>query len=87
VEKVADLRGRAYHHVKVEFASTVDSSEFSVIPGVTELEISGATISFKITGALDPVVKAASRYTVVDLEVTEPTLEEIFLGFYGRSAA
>jgi hypothetical protein len=30
------------------------------------------------------VVKAAARHTVVDMELTEPTLEEIFLTFYGR---
>ena len=44
-------------------------------------------MSFKASGALDPVIKTAARHTVIDMELTEPTLEEIFLTFYGREAA
>ncbi len=87
VEKVADLRGRAYHHVSIEFDSPVDGGEFARIPGVSEFDADGPHISFKASGALDPVVKAAARHTVLDMELTEPTLEEIFLTFYGREGA
>jgi len=30
------------------------------------------------------VVKAAAHHTVLDLELTEPTLEEIFFTYYKR---
>ncbi len=87
VERVADLRGRAYHHVSIDFAAPVESSEFIRIPGVSELEVDGAHVSFKAAGALDAVVKAAARHTVIDIELTEPSLEEIFLTYYGRDGA
>jgi ABC-2 type transport system ATP-binding protein len=87
VERVADLRGRAYHHVSIEFDPPVDGAEFARLPGVSELQTDGPNISFKVSGALDPVVKAAARHTVLDMELTEPTLEEIFLTFYGRNGA
>ena len=32
-------------------------------------------------------MKAAARHAVVDMELTEPTLEEIFLTFYRRNGA
>jgi len=86
VEKVADLRGRAYHHVSIEFDAPVDEREFASIPGISELTTDGSRVSFKASGALDPVVKAAARHTVLDMELTEPTLEEIFLTFYGRES-
>jgi ABC-2 type transport system ATP-binding protein len=86
VEKVADLRGRAYHHVSIEFDTPVDGAEFARIPGVRELESDGRSVAFKVSGALDPVVKAAARHTVLDMELTEPTLEEIFLTFYGQDS-
>ncbi len=85
VEKIADLRGRAYHHVSIEFDVPVDPQEFAAVPGVSELQGDGRFITFKASGALDPVVKAAARHTVLDMELTEPTLEEIFLPFYGRN--
>jgi ABC-2 type transport system ATP-binding protein len=86
VEKVTDLRGRAYHHVAIEFDAAVNAAEFVRIPGVSELRADGQRISFKASGALDPVIKAAARHTVLDMELTEPTLEEIFLTFYGRGS-
>ncbi len=84
VEKVADLRGRAYHHVSIEFDRAVAGAEFASIGGVSELTVDGPRVAFRVSGPLDPVVKAAARHTVVDMELTEPTLEEVFLTFYGR---
>jgi ABC-2 type transport system ATP-binding protein len=59
--------------------------EFTSLPGVTEIEVDGSRVSFKAFGDLDAVVKAAARHTVKNLEVAEPTPEEIFLTFYGRN--
>jgi beta-exotoxin I transport system ATP-binding protein len=87
VEKVADLRGRAYHHVAIEFDRPVGTAEFASIDGVNELEVDASRVAFKLSGPLDPVIKAAARHTVIDMELTEPTLEEIFLTFYGRNGS
>ena len=87
VERVAELRGRSYHHVSIELDSAVDGAQFRRIPGVSQLQVEGFRVSFKISGPLDPVVKAAARHTVLDMELTEPTLEEVFLTFYGQKGA
>jgi ABC-2 type transport system ATP-binding protein len=87
VEDVADLTGRAYRHVTIEFAGPVDESEFRRLAGVSELVAADSRITFKVEGDLDPVVKAAARHAVRDLEVTRPTLEEVFLTYYGRDGA
>jgi ABC-2 type transport system ATP-binding protein len=83
VEKVAELTGRTYRHVSLEFDSPVDASEFRRLAGVSELVADGNRISFKVEGGLDAVLKAAARHTVRDLEVAHPTLEEVFLTYYG----
>ena len=85
VENVAELRGRAYHHVSIEFDVPVDEREFASLPGVTKIDVDHSRVSFEAFGDLDAVVKAAARHTVKDIEVAEPTLEEIFLTFYGRN--
>jgi ABC-2 type transport system ATP-binding protein len=84
VERVAELRGRAYHYVAIEFDTPVDAAEFTQVASIRNLEADGRHVSFEVIGALDPVIKAAARHTVIDMELTEPTLEEIFLTFYGR---
>jgi ABC-2 type transport system ATP-binding protein len=82
VEDVAGLRGRSYRHVAIEFAAAVDPVEFARIPEVSGIRVEGRRGSFRAHGGLDAVVKTAARHTVVDMELTEPTLEEIFLTFY-----
>jgi ABC-2 type transport system ATP-binding protein len=87
VEKVAELIGRAYRHVSLEFDRPIDASEFRRLGGVSELVAAGNRISFKAEGDLDEVVKGAARHTVRDLQVTEPTLDEVFLTYYAKDGA
>jgi ABC-2 type transport system ATP-binding protein len=86
VEPVARLRHRAFHRVVLAFDGPVRAEEFLAIPGVSDLVSEDGRLSFKVAGSLDPVVKAAARHVVRDVEITEPSLEEIFLGFYHDEA-
>ena len=87
VEDVAAMRERAYRIVTLEFASPVDPAEFARLPGVTDLQRDGARLTFHAQGGLDAVVKAAARHELEDLEVSRPTLEELFLTYYRHEAA
>jgi len=51
---------------------------------VTDLIQDGARLTFKAAGDLDAVIKAAARHQLVDVELVRPSLEEIFLTYYGR---
>jgi ABC-2 type transport system ATP-binding protein len=89
VESVAELTRKSYRHVRIELAGPPDAAEFAALPGVRDLAVDGRTVTFKTSGPLDPVVKAAARHTVVDIELSHPTLEEVFLTYYegdGRTA-
>lgn len=86
VERVAELTGKAYRHVRIEFADEVDRSEFDALPGVRDVELDGRTITFKAEGELDALVKAAARHRVRDLELRHASLEEIFIAYYGGAA-
>jgi beta-exotoxin I transport system ATP-binding protein len=83
VEEVAEARGRSYRHVTIEFAGDVGPGEFARLDGVTDLQRDGRTITLKAAGGLDAVVKAAARHEILDMEVTRPSLEEVFLTYYG----
>ena len=83
VEDVHEITGRSYRHVTLEFADHVYPGEFRRLNGVSDLESSGQRISFKAYGDIDPVIKAAARHTLTDIELKRPTLEEIFLTYYG----
>ena len=87
VEAVQDMRGRAYRNVSVRFAGPVCVADFEHLTGVQDVELDGTTLRFRVLGALDATIKAIARRQVVDIEVTRPTLEELFLTYYHRDPA
>jgi ABC-2 type transport system ATP-binding protein len=87
VERVADMVGRSYRHVALAFAEPVDPAEFAALPGVSDVASQDGQITFKAAGDLDPIVKAAARHAVRDMQLTHPTLEEVFLTYYTEPEA
>jgi ABC-2 type transport system ATP-binding protein len=87
VERMADLLSRTQRHVEVQFAGPVDLAELRSCPGVSALQADGSRVTLRVAGEIDPVVKAISRHTVVDLQFAHPTLEEVFLTYYEDAEA
>ncbi|SCG40200.1 ABC-2 type transport system ATP-binding protein [Micromonospora echinaurantiaca] len=84
VARVEELREQAVRKVEIHFADPVTETEFSVLPGVSEVTVTGTTLRCRLEGRADALVKAAAGHTVVGLLSEEPDLEEIFFGYYAR---
>ena len=56
------------------------------ISGARDVETAGASLRFTITGPPGPVLRALAAAEVTSLAVREPSLEEIFLDYYGEAA-
>jgi ABC-2 type transport system ATP-binding protein len=87
IEDIGDLKARAVRTLEIHFARPVPTEAFSGLPGVREIEAHGDSLRLSVAGSLDAIVKAAGRFEVVDLASHEPSLEDIFLAFYGRGGA
>jgi beta-exotoxin I transport system ATP-binding protein len=83
VEDVGSLKARAVRMLEFHFASPVPADAFTGLPDVHDVEVHGDVMRCTVAGAMDPVVKVAARFEVVDLTSHEPSLEDIFLTFYG----
>ena len=86
VERIADLRARAMRHLELEFCAELPSDAFSAVPGVRDLEIRGTVARCTVVGEMDPILKAANRFEIRQLTSSEPSLEEVFLAYYGAEA-
>jgi ABC-2 type transport system ATP-binding protein len=84
VEDIGDLRAKEIRTLEIHFDERVGVGEFEGIPGVLEVQPVGDSLRITVSGQMDAVVKHAARFAIVDLKSHEPTLEEIFLTFYGR---
>ncbi|WP_432123476.1 ATP-binding cassette domain-containing protein [Streptomyces sp. S1] len=82
VAAVAELR--RLHRTEVTAAFPGAPPDLTRVPGVAEAEATGATsVRFVLTGPPGPALRALAGAGVLDLAVREPSLEEIFLGYYG----
>ena len=86
VDRVEALRDLAHHQMELRFAGPIPFEEFARLPGVSDATADDGVLRLRVTGAIAPVVQAASRYDLVDFTSREPSLEETFLAQYGRQA-
>jgi len=86
VASVRDLTARAVRTVEVRFAGEPPLDALGALEGVRDLRADGNVVRCRVVGDLDPFVKALAGTHVVDLVSEKPSLEEIFLAFYGAGA-
>jgi ABC-2 type transport system ATP-binding protein len=86
VEAVSDMVAHSLRRVRIAFADPVEPGVFAGLEGVTNVQAVDGGLTFETTGGLDAVVKVAARHRVTDLEVTHPSLEELFLRYYAHGA-
>ncbi len=83
VESVSKLTHTDFRWVTVRLKEQVSADTFKGIEGVSDVSAVNGELRFRLTGDFDPLLRALSQYYVVDLRTQDPTLEEIFLAFYG----
>jgi len=87
VEDPSQLTGRSLRHYRIEFAEPLDAASEQLIralPSVTNVAFDGPVVTFSADAAADQIVKLAAKHTVASIDVERPTLEEIFLTYYGQ---
>jgi hypothetical protein len=87
VDDVATLRHRAGQTVSLVFAEPVDPAEFEGVEGVEDLTVAQRTVTCRLHGEPDALLKAAARHHVVAWSAESRELEDLFLDFYRVPAA
>ncbi|CAA9465009.1 MAG: Efflux ABC transporter, ATP-binding protein [uncultured Rubrobacteraceae bacterium] len=85
VEPTHRLVDKAFRHVTLTFDEPVGGEPFAALPGVEGLKADGPKLSFTLHSEPDALVKLAARHRLVGLEYERPSLEEIFLTYYGKN--
>jgi ABC-2 type transport system ATP-binding protein len=85
VATVSELRRR--HRADVTVTYTGAAPELATLPGVDAVEsIVEGQLRFALTGPPGPVLHALAAADIASLAIREPSLEEIFLDYYGEPA-
>lgn len=86
VEDPHELTGRAHRQVRVEFATPMTDDmcrHLAGIPGVANAAFESTIARFTVSENIDAVIKLLGEHQVRALDVERPSLEEIFMTFYG----
>lgn len=79
VENIAQLRENAYK--KVEITVQEEIGEMS-LPGMAQVERENNHISFLYKGNLNALLAMIGQFKLENVNISEPSLEEIFLHYY-----
>ncbi|CEG26420.1 ABC transporter ATP-binding protein [Bacillus sp. B-jedd] len=83
VERISKLKESTYKKFKIETVMPVEMNFFQ-LEGVNDLDAAGTTVSFLYRGNLNEIMKRIAETEIVNLWVTEPDLEEIFMHYYEK---
>ncbi len=83
VESTRGLINKAFRHVSLNFDRPVDPEPFAALRGVKDLEAEGGRLTFALHEPPDALVKLAAQHRLVGMEYERPSLEEVFLTYYG----
>lgn len=87
VENVEKLTRVEFRSVQMTFRDAIPASWISRLQstnGVSEISSNGRTLQVHLHGDFDPLLRVVSDGYIENIRVEEPTLEDIFLAFYGN---
>jgi len=83
VADIGELKSRVRRRIELHFDGAAPRGAFATLPGVRDLRAHGDELSLEIEGSVDPVIKEAARHTVINVATHEPSLEDLFLAYFG----
>jgi ABC-2 type transport system ATP-binding protein len=86
VERVADLTHTDFRWITLHFRDQVTPELVADVVGVSSVTAENRSLKLRLNGDFDPLLRAINDQYIVSIQVQQPTLEEIFLTFYGDQA-
>lgn len=83
LETIAALRENSYKKITLEASVPIDEELFKM-DGVTQLQLRETHASFIFKGNINELVSKISTLSLINLDLTEPDLEEIFMHYYDK---
>jgi ABC-2 type transport system ATP-binding protein len=85
VGQLDQLAGMRAHRVEILFAGTPPIDRIRALPGFEQVVVEDHRVSGMFRGDFEPLMAVLATSHVAKFESREPSLEEIFLGFYKKA--
>jgi ABC-2 type transport system ATP-binding protein len=87
IADIGELKAHATRRLDLHFEGPAPAGAFAGLPSVREVQARGDELSLSVEGPLDSVIKQAARFTVVNVQTHEPSLEDLFLTYFGADGS
>ncbi len=81
VQSINDMKESAYKKVSLTFKSGIPSSDFK-LDGAQQIEVSATGANFIFKGDVNYLLHEIAKHPLSNIDISEPTLEEIFMHYY-----
>lgn len=82
VEPLKALTKQTFKKVQVVFATKPKATDFSKLKNVSDVLVSGKTMTLKLKGDVTPLIKELGKHRLTDVNMQDANLEEIFMTMY-----
>jgi ABC-2 type transport system ATP-binding protein len=83
---IGELRRRELRHVELTFADAISAERFAPPQALRVFERSGASVRGSWTGSVSDLLSWLPTQTLADVQISAPSLEDLFLSYYDRTA-
>ena len=88
VEQVSRLTQVGFRWISLQLREVgALPGRLEALEGVSEVSVEDSSVRLRLSGDFDPLLRALQDCYVEELHVHEPSLEEIFLAYYGDGGA
>jgi ABC-2 type transport system ATP-binding protein len=84
IEMVQTMKDQALYKFEVHFSTEIPEESFNDLQGVQDLEVQQNILRCTIKGKPDALIRSVARFEILRLVTYEPSLEDIFLSYYGE---
>ncbi|MFB6132399.1 MAG: ATP-binding cassette domain-containing protein [Halanaeroarchaeum sp.] len=84
LEDISSLLGKGGKRVRLHTSDPLDVDSLD-LDGIVDVEQVGTVTRFTFTGDYNRLLERLSSYSLVDMEIEEPPLEEVFMHYYGEN--
>ncbi len=86
VERISELTHAEFSWVTLQVREVGSlANQLAQVAVVSDVSLTGSTIRLRLSGDFDPLLRALNDVYVIDIRVQDPSLEEIFLAYYGNN--
>jgi ABC-2 type transport system ATP-binding protein len=83
LEPIAELKKKVVRRLEVEFFESIHPKNLKS-PSLKLISHHDKKFLFQVQGEIDPILKAITKYRIINLIFPEPSLEDMFMTFYQR---